>query len=131
MWQHYHVTHVTHGTGYTPPTVDQLTIKPLKPISAVSEQPITELASYTPAQPKAVPTGCTDAKSCIYMHESGNSPTAVNSIGCRGLGQACPGDKLPCGDDYACQDAYFTQYALSRYGSWDAAWVFWQANRWW
>jgi 5'-3' exonuclease len=72
-----------------------------------------------------------DAKSFIYSHESGNRPEAVNSIGCRGLGQACPGTKLPCGDDYACQDAYFTSYMLGRYGTWENAKAFWLANHWW
>lgn len=71
------------------------------------------------------------AKMFIYMHESGNNPAAVNSIGCRGLGQACPGSKLPCGNDYACQDAYFTNYAMQRYGSWEAAYSFWLSHRWW
>lgn len=71
------------------------------------------------------------AKAFIYQHESGNNPSAVNSIGCRGLGQACPGSKLPCGADYACQDAWFTNYAMTRYGSWEAAYQFWQKNRWW
>jgi flagellar biosynthesis GTPase FlhF len=70
-------------------------------------------------------------KDYIYRMESGNRTTAVNSIGCRGLGQACPGTKLPCGDDYACQDAYFTNYAMQRYGSWEAAYNFWLRNHWW
>lgn len=70
-------------------------------------------------------------KDFIYQHESGNRTTAVNSIGCRGLGQACPGTKLPCGDDYACQDAWFTNYAMTRYGSWEAAYNWWTVHRWW
>jgi hypothetical protein len=70
-------------------------------------------------------------KAYIYQHESGNNPNAVNSIGCRGLGQACPGSKLPCGSDYACQDAWFTNYALTRYGSWEAAYGWWVQNHWW
>ena len=72
-----------------------------------------------------------EAKAFIYMHESGNNPNAVNSIGCRGLGQACPGSKLPCGADYACQDAWFTNYMLARYGSWNNARAFWLNNHWW
>lgn len=75
-------------------------------------------------------TGNAD-KDFIYMHESGNRTTAVNSIGCRGLGQACPGTKLPCGDDYACQDAWFTKYMQQRYGSWSNARAFWERNHWW
>jgi len=73
-----------------------------------------------------------DAKSFIYMKESGNNPAAVNPIGCRGLGQACPGSKLPCSDsDYTCQDNWFTNYMLERYGSWEAARQFWLQNNWW
>lgn len=72
------------------------------------------------------------AKAFIYQKESGNNPAAINSIGCRGLGQACPGSKLPCSDsDYACQDAWFTNYMLQRYGSWEKAYQFWIANNWW
>ncbi len=81
--------------------------------------------------PKAYAANCNSPKACIYMKESGNNPNAVNSIGCRGIGQACPGTKLPCGADYACQDAFFTNYAMTRYGSWEAAWAFWQNNHWW
>jgi hypothetical protein len=71
-----------------------------------------------------------DAKSFIYMNESGNNPAQWNSSGCLGLGQACPASKLlavcPVVTDYACQDAWFTNYMLSRYGTWEAAKAFWQ-----
>jgi hypothetical protein len=70
----------------------------------------------------------------IYNHESGNNPTRANGSGCLGLGQACPGSKLlrVCPTlDYACEDAFFTNYALSRYGSWAGAYSFWIAHRWW
>jgi hypothetical protein len=70
-------------------------------------------------------------KDYIYSHESGCNPASVNSIGCRGIGQACPGSKLPCSADFACQDAYFTTYAMNRYGSWENAYNFWTANHWW
>ena len=70
-------------------------------------------------------------KDFIYMKESGCRTTAVNSIGCRGLGQACPGSKLPCDDDFACQDRWFSNYAITRYGSWESAYNFWLKNRWW
>lgn len=86
--------------------------------------------------PVAAPAPSYDgsAKMNIYMHESGNDPKRANASGCLGLGQACPGSKLLAvcpGLDYACEDAYFTQYAVGRYGSWEAAWAFWQANSWW
>ena len=70
----------------------------------------------------------------IYQHESGNNPARANSAGCLGLGQACPGSKLlaVCPTlDYACEDAYFTNYAVRRYGSWAGAYAFWIAHRWW
>lgn len=78
-------------------------------------------------------TNCGDNfyKQYIYQHESGCNTAAVNSIGCRGLGQACPGDKLPCNADYSCQDIWFTNYAMVRYGSWYNAYIFWINNYWW
>ena len=76
---------------------------------------------------------CEDAKSCIYAKESGGRTNAINaSSGACGLGQALPCSKMGCSlDDYACQDAFFTNYAIQRYGSWENAWAFWQRNSWW
>ena len=66
----------------------------------------------------AAPVSSNEAKMFIYNKESGNRTDAVNSTGCRGLGQACPGSKLPCTNyDYACQDAWFTNYMIQMYGS--------------
>lgn len=99
---------------------------------ASEQQKIAQAASLTTKAYAA--TGCNTGnmyKDYIYSHESGCNPASVNSIGCRGIGQACPGSKLPCGADFACQDAYFTTYALSRYGSWQAAYNFWLINHWW
>lgn len=78
-------------------------------------------------------SSCVDAKSCIYMHESGNNPGAVNaSSGACGLGQALPCSKMGCSlSDYACEDAFFDRYAISVYGSWNNAWAFWQSHSWW
>lgn len=85
--------------------------------------------------PKAYASSCGDAKSCIYAKESGNNPSAINrSSGACGLGQAWPCSKLrlSCSlTDYECQDAFFTKYAVDRYGSWDNAWSFWQLHNWW
>jgi len=75
-----------------------------------------------------------EAKIFIYDHESGNNPTRRNSAGCLGLGQACPGSKLlaVCPTlDYNCEDNYFTNYANSRYGGWQGAYIFWLNHRWW
>lgn len=78
------------------------------------------------------PVSADAAKAFIYAHESGNNPNATNANGCYGLGQDCNGVvRNLCGADYACQDAYFTRYAMSRYGSWSGALAFWQAHHWW
>lgn len=74
-----------------------------------------------------------DAKAFIYEHESGNRLTARNSGGCLGLGQACPGSKLVAAcpnweTDYACQDQFFTNYMLNRYGTWENARAMWQSR---
>lgn len=102
--------------------------------AAARQQTIAaKVASYVaaPAEAAAVPSN--GAKAFIYARESGNNPAAINaSSGACGLGQAYPCSKMPCSlSDYACQDAFFTQYAISRYGSWDGACAFWQAHGWW
>lgn len=118
------------------PAISPLTTE-TKPVEAVQAPPAPEpVPEPIPAPTPVVATSTqpTDAnadKMFIYQHESGNNPAAVNSIGCRGLGQACPGSKLPCGDDYACQDAYFTAYMTNRYGTWANARAWWEGHRWW
>lgn len=90
-------------------------------------------AEPLPVTKPALSSNCGDNqyKQYIYQKESGCSTTSVNSIGCRGLGQACPGTKMPCGDDFGCQDAYFSDYAISRYGSWQNAYNWWVSHHWW
>ncbi|QQS19737.1 LysM peptidoglycan-binding domain-containing protein [Candidatus Saccharibacteria bacterium] len=78
------------------------------------------------------PVSANAAKAYIYSRESGNNPNATNPTGCYGLGQDCNGVlRAQCGADYACQDAYFEGYAARRYGGWEGAYSFWQANHWW
>lgn len=98
--------------------------------------PRVEAVQAVPASPAALPDGygcggVNQYAAFIYYHESGCNPASVNGAGCRGIGQACPGTKLPCGDDFACQDAYFTEYAVGRYGSWEGAYQFWIGHNWW
>ncbi len=87
-------------------------------------------------------TGCGDNQyaAFIYGVESGGrvtgncNPAAVNPNGCLGIGQACPGSKLTavCPNlDYACQNEFFTAYAVSRYGSWAGAYTAWHNQGWW
>lgn len=78
--------------------------------------------------------GCGDNPyaSYIYSKESGCRTTARNASGCYGIGQACPGSKIAhCGSDYACQNAWFTNYAIQRYGSWENAYNFHKTRGWW
>lgn len=70
----------------------------------------------------------------VFCHESTKNPTATNSEGCVGLGQACPASKLyaVCPTlDVDCQVSYFSSYAASRYGGWAGAESFWRSHRWW
>jgi len=73
------------------------------------------------------------AKAFIYMKESSNNQYAINtSSGACGLGQALPCSKMVCDlSDYQCQDNWFTNYAMQRYGSWVNAKIFWDCNNWW
>ena len=108
---------------------------PPPPVATPTPQPITYTAP-APVTPQTAPEQATDAyyKSYIYSHESGNDPTRYNSSGCLGLGQACPASKLliVCPTmDYACEDNWFSNYAISRYGSWYNAYEWWLAHSWW
>lgn len=72
----------------------------------------------------------------VIEHESHWNPAAMNSAGCAGLGQACPGSKLAraCANwqtDPVCQMRFFHGYAIGRYGTWSAAYNFKVANGWW
>jgi len=100
-------------------------------IAHANLQRATTRASGTGVASASGNCGDNQYKQFIYMKESGCRTNAINSIGCRGIGQACPGSKLPCGDDFACQDAWFSNYAIQRYGSWERAYNFWVQNRWW
>ena len=69
----------------------------------------------------------------IANRESGWNPNATNaSSGACGVIQANPCSKVP-GNGYNPVDnlKWADGYAKDRYGSWKAAWEFWQANHWW
>ena len=115
-------------------------LKPIEPVKAVEQAPLAPAPvpaptpTPTPVAPPPASSGCGDNEYAhfIYMHESGCSTTALNSIGCYGIGQACPASKIAyCGSDYACQNEFFTQYANSRYGGWAGAYQAWLAQGWW
>lgn len=94
----------------------------------------TETASAAPLRSSGTTGNCGDNmyKQYIYQHESGCNTDRYNSIGCYGIGQSCPKSKIDhCGADFACQDSWFSGYAVSRYGSWEGAYNFWLTNHWW
>jgi cell division protein FtsB len=69
----------------------------------------------------------------IISHESGWRPDARNSIGCLGLAQACPGQKIlnVCPTlDPVCQLQWASGYA-GRYGGWAGAYNAWISKHWW
>lgn len=100
-----------------------------------AKAPVVQVASYSAPVDTGPVAGCGDNfyANYIYMHESGCRTHNPNGLGCDGIGQACPASKVigPCGYDYACQNAWFTNYAIGRYGSWAGAYQFWVANHWW
>lgn len=102
-----------------------------------AKAPVVTASYSAPAVPANTGpvAGCGDNfyANYIYMHESGCRTHNPNGSGCDGIGQACPASKVigPCGYDYACQNAWFTNYAIERYGSWEGAYNFWINNHWW
>lgn len=74
-----------------------------------------------------------ESKQFIYFKESSNNQYAINKeSGACGLGQALPCSKMNCKlSDYVCQDNWFTNYMVNRYGTWNKAKQFWINNNWW
>jgi hypothetical protein len=134
-----HLTNVVATALQTPqqPTFPDLTANYNKMVADKALQAQQALdAQNAIKRSYTAPTQSTDASNPmlqIFMRESGNNPAAINaSSGACGLGQALPCSKMPCSlSDYNCQVNFFTSYAISRYGSWDNAWLFWQQHNWW
>jgi hypothetical protein len=109
---------------------------PTTPVEPVTEPVVPTVEVQVQETPLYAPMTDNEAKNYIYMHESSMRLDAVNPIGACGLGQSLPCSKLEsaCPDwrtNYECQDAWFSNYAISRYGSWANAYNFWLRNRWW
>lgn len=120
------------------PTADETLADRTLPSVAPAQTQTTNTSSTrtstasSSASSVSYPVDSNAAKAYIYSRESGNNPNATSSNGCYGLGQDCNGVvRIQCGADYACQDAYFTAYAMRRYGSWENALAFWQSHHWW
>lgn len=134
-----HISHI-QAQGAAESGIQVVKIAPMKPIEAVKYAVPSELKQKYIPPPEPVysaSTGyCGDNtyKQYIYQHESGCNTLAKNWLGCLGVGQACPGSKLlaSCPNlDFGCQDAFFSAYAVSVYGSWYQAYLFWARNHWW
>lgn len=119
-------------------------VERLQPVEAISipvpgevsptPEPQPVVAPPAPVAVNNAPSNCGDNfyANFIYSHESGCDTNRYNSIGCYGIGQSCPASKIAqCGADYACQNAWFTDYANRAYGGWANAYAFWLQNHWW
>lgn len=131
-----------HSEGATtPPLIKHSTNVPIKkslkkPVAAIKlpAEPKPHIIASTAIQPATGVVNCGDSfyKQFIYQHESGCRTNAINPIGACGLGQALPCSKMPCSlSDFACQDAFFTAYAISTYGGWQQAYYAWLSKSWW
>jgi len=112
----------------TPPATEAPQPQTETPAAAPVAEPVT------PPDPAPAVSGCGDNQwaNYIYSHESGCNTNALNSIGCYGIGQACPASKIAdCGSDYTCQNAWFSAYADRTYGGWYNAYLFWTSHNWW
>lgn len=91
---------------------------------AASAQPVAE----QPAAQAATPTSTNSAKEWIAQRESSGSYTATNG---QYIGRYQLSASYLNGDYSAAnQERVADQYVTSRYGSWEGAQAFWQANGW-
>lgn len=131
-------------------------IEPIKPVAPASFQTAETVPRPSPAKPIATSSSSGWHRDCrpqeaavraavdklglsgnwtyiryIFSHESCLDPGRLNSTGCRGLGQACPGSKLPCGpNEITCQVKWFNNYAIAK-GGWAASYKIWLSQHWW
>lgn len=107
-------------------------INSLTPVQEVSTWTLEVHSAYDPlCQSWMREAGITDITSAskLINGESGCYPHAVNKqSGACGIGQALPCSKMGCSlDDPVCQLRWMKNYVVNRYGSWLAAWQFWQS----
>lgn len=112
--------------------------------SAGGGSPASSAPAFNPSGSKADwmrAAGISDADfgyvDYIISHESGWNYHAVNrSSGAYGLPQSLPAGKLASAgadwrDNPVTQLRWANNYAVGRYGSWEAAYHFWTVNHWW
>lgn len=126
---------------YTPLTVITFKEQPLDTLDKIAV--VTASVAATPSgthEEWMEAAGIVDTyhADLIFTKESGWQIGVVNSIGCVGLGQACPAGLKPrllieCPNwqnDPVCQLRVFNDYTIKRYGSYANAWAFHIANDW-
>lgn len=114
-----------------------VTKEPVKQVEIVGSK--SRIASYTGGGSKSdwlraagIPEGMWGYADSIVQRESGWNPNATNrSSGACGLAQALPCSKVP-GNPYDPVDSlrWMNGYVTNRYGGWEGAYNFWQANHW-
>ncbi len=115
----------SHSTPISLPQQPYPVPKALKLLETPVFKPQSQVASVYVAPTPVTNCGSNPYMAYIYQKESGCATNAVNPGGCTGLGQACPGSKLPCSlYDWTCQDDWFRSYAISTYGSIYNAYIF-------
>jgi len=117
------------------PTILQPTGQTLPALASAPTVPEAIAPPYVAPKPTTV-QGTSSAMQFIFQHESGNRLDAVNEIGACGIAQSLPCSKLSnvCPNwrtDGECQIRFFTNYAIGRYGSWEAAQSWWLSHSWW
>lgn len=111
-------------------------VKPVKQVVAKGKAAYIAGNHASIMSAAGIPESQHAAADYIISHESGWRVNAMNASGCAGLGQSCPASKLAavCPNwqtDPVCQMGFFNDYAVGRYGSWNAAYEVWQRQRWW
>ena len=128
----------------------QITVENGKEVSRVQLQSVTTLEPVTQIVAKGINLGGIKGDMAlagidpsdynyvdyIVSHESGWNPQAQNASGAYGLCQALPGSKMAsAGSDWATnpvtQLRWCNGYAVSKYGSWAAAYNYWVSHRYW
>lgn len=110
----HHVNHVNHQARKARAAAEAASVHTTSNVSRSSSTHVTGNA----------------AKNEIMQRESGGNPNAVNpSSGTMGAFQCHPAyHSCPALGDFAAQSAWADNYVAERYGSWDAALAFHNAN---
>jgi LysM repeat protein len=117
--------HVQESTEAAP----QQAAAPVQEAAPVQQAPAAPAPAAAPVQQEAAaPAATSSAKEWIAQRESGGSYSATNG---QYIGRYQLSSSYLNGDySEANQERVADQYVTSRYGSWEGAQAFWQANGW-